>query len=177
MDQYWHAQWLRENISHTYKACYRSCYQRLHEVVRLMDAMRKRVAESKVTTERVLAEYNKNLTNMDMDSDGAVSNGFLKIAVTVARRMLAVPEIADIMREADGKAFTTFNPWGNHTRLQAMIDKCQTSDLLIWCCQALAFKVSQGQLTSMSALDIRGGAIWGGRQQGHLRRASLQSVL
>ena len=81
----------------------------------------------------------------------------LENAEALAKRMLAVPEIAEIMREADSKAFTTFNPWGNHTRLQAMIDQCQASNSLLWCCQALAFKASQGQLTGMSAVDFRGG--------------------
>ena len=45
MDRYWCALRLRENISLHYKACHRTCYQRLYEVVRLMAAMRKRMAE------------------------------------------------------------------------------------------------------------------------------------
>ena len=81
----------------TFKACVRSCYQRLHEVVRLMEAMRRRLSDSKVTTERVFDEYKKNLTNMDTTNEGAISHGFLKVARTIAKRMLAVPEIADII--------------------------------------------------------------------------------
>eukprot|EP00974_Lingulodinium_polyedra_P014157 1371955-Lingulodinium_polyedra.AAC.1 len=68
---------------------------------------------------------------MDEQSEGAITRQFVQTAVTVARRSLAIPEIAEIMREADNKSFTMFNPWGNRTRLQAMIDKCQTSDALI----------------------------------------------
>ena len=78
----------------------------------LMQAMRQKLPESKVTTQRVFDEYKTNLTNMDETNEGAISHGFLKVALTVANRMLAVPEIAEIMREADSKAFTTFNPWG-----------------------------------------------------------------
>ena len=101
MDRYWAALKEREKISATFKACVRSCYQRLHEVMRLMDAMRQRMPESKVTTERVYEEYKRNLTNMHTTNEGAISHGFLKVALTVAKRMLAVPEIAEIMREAD----------------------------------------------------------------------------
>ena len=63
---------------------------------------------------------------MDVEGGGAVTPGFLKVAVTVARRMLAVPEIAEIMREADAQPPSVFNPFGVHTRLQAMVDKCKT---------------------------------------------------
>jgi len=125
MDRYWHALRIREDIVHLFKACHRSCYQRLHEVVRLMDAMRTRMPQSQVTIDRVEEEYKNNVRNMDMSGGGAITAGFVKVAVTVARRMLAVPEIAEIMRAADAQPPSVFNPFGVHTRLQAMIDKCK----------------------------------------------------
>ena len=159
MDRYWHALRVREDVVHQYKACHRSCYQRLHEVVRLMDAMRTRMPQSQVTTERVEEEYNNNVRNMDMSGGGAITGGFVKVAVTVARRMLAVPEIAEIMRAADAQPPSVFNPFGLHTRLQAMIDKCRSTELLLWCCQALAFKVSRDELVGLTAAQIRGGKV------------------
>ena len=45
MGRYWAALKERDNISATFKACVRSCYQRLHEVMRLMEAMRQRLPE------------------------------------------------------------------------------------------------------------------------------------
>ena len=166
MDRYWKALQLREDISHTYNACHRSCYQRLHEVVRLVEAMKTRMLLSQVTTDRVEAEYRRNLRNMDMESTGAITHGFVKTALTVAKRMLSVPEIAAIMREADSKGPSTFNPWGTHSRLQAMIDKCQTTESLLWCCQALDFKASQNQLPGLSVMDIRGGTRGGSDNKG-----------
>ena len=42
-----------------------------------------------------------------------------------------------------------------------MINKCPQADSLLWCCQALAFKVDQGQLTSLSEDNIKGGGAQG----------------
>ena len=156
MDRYWHALRAREDIVQEFKACNRSCYQRLHEVVRLMDAMRTRMPQSQVTTERVEEEYMKNVRNMDMSGGGAITHGFVKVAVTVSRRMLSVPEIAEIMRAADAQPPSVFNPFGAHARLQAMIDKCRSTEQLTWCCQALAFKVSQEEFSGLTAAHIRG---------------------
>ena len=70
--------------------------------------------------------------------------------------MLAVPEIAEIMRVADAQPPTVFNPFGSHTRLQAMIDKCKSVEQLTWCCQALQFKVSREELSGLTCAQIRG---------------------
>ena len=70
MDRYWQALRLREDLSHTYNACHCSCYQRLHEVLRLMDAMRTRLPESPVTTDRVHDEYKNHVNNMVTLSEG-----------------------------------------------------------------------------------------------------------
>ena len=134
IDRYWQALRLREDLIHTNNACHRSCYQRLHEVLRLMDAMRTRLPESQVTTNRVHDEYKNHANNMDTSSEGAITHGFVKVAITVAKRMLSVPDIASIMRESDSGHPPVFNPWGNHTRLQAMVDKCKSADALLWCC-------------------------------------------
>ena len=74
--------------------------------------MRRRMPESKVATKGFFEEYKANLTNMDETNEGAISHGFLKIVLTVANRMLAVPEIANIIREADSKSLTSFTPSG-----------------------------------------------------------------
>ena len=42
-----------------------------------------------------------------------------------------------------------------------MVNKCPQTDSLLWCCQALAHKVSQGQLTSLSEENIKGGGAQG----------------
>ena len=110
MGRYWAALKERENISATFKACVRSCYQRLHEVVRLMEAMRQRLAESKVTTELVLVEQ-KNHQHGHDQRRGHLAR-FPEGCPHRRNRMLAVPEIAKIVREADCKSLTSFNPGG-----------------------------------------------------------------
>ena len=40
--------------------------------------------------------------------------------------------------------------------MQAMIDKCKSTEQLTWCCQALAFKVSREELSGLTAAQIRG---------------------
>ena len=39
-----------------------------------------------------------------------------------------------------------------------MINICPQTDSLLWCCQALAHKVSQGQAPSLSQENIKGGS-------------------
>ena len=69
--------------------------------MRLMDAMRTRLPESHVTTGRVDEGYKRNVKSMDTSNEGAMTHGFAKVVILVARRMLSVPDIASIMREAD----------------------------------------------------------------------------
>ena len=59
---------------------------------------------------RIEEEYRKNLKNMDMQSESAITKSFVGTAVSVAKRFLSVPEIADILRLADSNSFTMFNP-------------------------------------------------------------------
>ena len=119
--------------------------------------MRARMPQSQVTMERVKEEYKKNVANMDMNGGGAITGDFVKVAVKVHKRMLAVPEIAEIMRVADAQPSDVFNPFGSHTRLEAMINKCTSTEQLTWCCQALQFKMSRDCLlyTSPSPRDKR----------------------
>ena len=42
MEMYWYAVEQRETLEQTYKVARRSCYQRLHEIVRLMERMRQK---------------------------------------------------------------------------------------------------------------------------------------
>ena len=72
--------------------------------------------------------------------------------------MLSVLDTANIIREADSNHPSASNPWSGHTRLQAMVEMCKTTDALLWCSQAVQFMVSQNQLTGLSAADIEGGA-------------------
>ncbi len=164
--RYWYALARREEVDHTYRAVVRSCYQRVHEVVRMMDRMRQKMPESQVTAPRVEAEYKENLQNMNKNSSAAITANFVDVAMTVAKRMVAVPEIAQILQKMDESAAANpdfFNPFNSHTRLQAMIDKCKKTDMLLWCLQATAYRCEQGSLTTLSASDIKGTAASGNR--------------
>ncbi len=59
--RYWYALSLREGIDHAYRAVVRTCYQRVLEVIRLMDHMKERMPDAQVTAARVEKEYKKNL--------------------------------------------------------------------------------------------------------------------
>ncbi len=164
--RYWYALARREEVDHIHRAVVRSCYQRVHEVVRMMERMRQKIPESQVTAPRVEAEYKTNLQNMNKNSSAAITTNFVDVAMTVAKRMLAVPEIAQILQKMDESAAENpdfFNPFNSHTRLQAMIDKCKRKDALLWCLQATEYKCKQGCLTNLSASDIKGTAASGNR--------------
>ncbi len=157
MDRYWHALAFREDIQHTYDVCRRTCFQRVHEVMRLMEKMREKMPDSQVTPQRVEKEYTDRLNNMKKDASGAISSAFVDTAMTVSKRMLSVPAIAQLLRDADSWSSGTFNPFDSHTKLQAMVNKCKTKETLIWCCQALSYRVRKGVLLSLSVTDISGG--------------------
>ena len=158
MQRYWYALAMREDITHQYEVCQRSCYQRVHEVVRLTEKMRETIPRSQETAAAVEAEYNKNLKSMHEKGSGPVTANFVDVALTVARRMMSVPEIATLMRDADARGPSEFNPWGSHSRLQAMIDKCRTKEAWLWCCEALAYVCSRKRLQSLSFAEIKGTA-------------------
>ena len=56
MKMYWYALEQREQLERTYRLVKRSCYQRLHEVVCLMERMRQTFPESEVSAKRVAEE-------------------------------------------------------------------------------------------------------------------------
>ena len=64
MDRYWYALGQREDITHQYEACQRSCYQRGYEVGRMVEKMKEALPHSQVTAAAVEAECKKNLKNM-----------------------------------------------------------------------------------------------------------------
>ena len=97
MEMYWYAVEQREALEQTYKVARRSCYQRLHEIVRLMERMRQTMKETDVTAKRVADEYKANVASMTENSGSSVTNSFVDAASTVAKRMLSVPEIAFCM--------------------------------------------------------------------------------
>ncbi len=160
--RYWHSLSLRETLDHTYKACVRTCYQRVLEVIRLIDHMKESMHESKVTAARVEKEYRENLKNMNNESNAAITINFVDTALTVRNRMLVVPGVQKIIEDMEEKCAQSadmVNPFNSHTRLQAMIDKTgeKTKDLL-WCCEALTVRCLEGDISTISANDIRGHA-------------------
>ena len=128
-EMYWYAVEQREALEQTYKVARLSCYQRLHEIVRLMERMRQTMKETDVTAKRVADEYKANVASMTENSGSSVTNSFVDTASTVAKRMLSVPEIAFCMADLDehyvasvpGSEF--YNPFDSHSRLQAILDK------------------------------------------------------
>ena len=168
VSRYWHALEQREQLDHAYRVCHRSCYQRLHEVVRLVDRMKQSGPASQVTPQRVEQVYKENLPMMVKGSPGHVTLNFIDVRLTVAKRMLAAPDIAECMRdlddrsayaaEEDGKSFV--NPFDSHSRLQAILDKCKASQpgALSWCMQGIWYTARKGFLNRLSITDIKGSA-------------------
>ena len=167
MEMYWYAVEQREALEQTYKVARRSCYQRLHEIVRLMERMRQTMKEADVTAKRVADEYKANVKSMTENSGSAVTNGFVDIAKSVASRMLSVPEIAFCMADLDehhavasvpGNEF--YNPFDSHSRLQAILDKCKTGQTgkLTWCDEGIWYNAKKGHVRSLSTQDIKGTA-------------------
>ena len=167
MEMYWYAVEQREALEQTYKVARRSCYQRLHEIVRLMERMRQTMKETDVTAKRVADEYKANVASMTENSGSAVTNSFVDTASTVAKRMLSVPEIAFCMADLDehhavasgpGSEFT--NPFDAHSRLQAILDKCKAGQTgkLAWCVEGIWYHSKKGHVRSLSTQDLKGTA-------------------
>ncbi len=168
MDRYWYALDQREQMDHAYRVCHRSCYQRLHEVVRLMERMKLSAAASHVIPQKVEQAYKENLPNMVKGSPGHVTLNFVDTCMTVARRMLNVPEIAKCMQDMDDQSssggdlagMSFVNPFDSHSRLQAILDKCKASQpgALTWCVQGIWYFTRKHMLKTLSIADIRGSA-------------------
>eukprot|EP00974_Lingulodinium_polyedra_P089168 8646506-Lingulodinium_polyedra.AAC.1 len=56
---------------------------------------------------------------------------FAHTTFVAPRRALSVPEISALMRGADSKPPSAFDRWGNDSRLQAMIVKCQGAGVCV----------------------------------------------
>ena len=156
MDRYWYALRRREDVDHSFEAVHRSCFQRLWEVGRLSVKLGNVLGHSNVTAHRIHREYQTNLTNMKQDGAGAITSSFVDVAATINQRILKVPELVRILGDMDAMPRSIFNPFDSHSRLQAMINKCQTKDTLIHCAQALEYMVRQDDLPALSVMDIRG---------------------
>ena len=101
MEMYWYAVEQREALEQSYKVARRSCYQRLHEIVRLKERMRATMKETDVTAKRVVDEYKANVASMTDTSGSAVTLNFVDTAKSVASRILSVLEIANCMVDLD----------------------------------------------------------------------------
>jgi hypothetical protein len=166
--RYWHALDQREQLEHAYRVCRRSCYQRLHEVVRFMDRMKLSMPASQVTPQKVEQLYKEHLPNMVAGSPGFVTLNFVDVCMTVAKRMVSVPEIAKCMQDLDDRSAYSaaaegsnyVNPFDSHSRLQAILDKCKASQTaaLTWCVQGIWYWARKGILKTLSIVDIRGSA-------------------
>ena len=168
MEMYWHAVEQREALEQTYKLARRSCYQRLHEIVRLMERMRQKMKETDVTAKRVADEYKANVASMTESSGSAVTLNFVDTAKSVASRMLSVPEIAFCMADLDehhAVAGEFNNPFDSHSRLQAIMDKCKAGQTgkLIWCVEGIWYHAKKGNLRNLSFADLKGSPATGNR--------------
>ena len=161
MEMYWHAVEQREALEQTYKLARRSCYQRLHEIVRLMERMRQKMKETDVTAKRVADEYKANVSSTTESSGSAVTLNFVDTAKSVASRMLSVSEIAFCMADLDehhAVAGEFNNPFDSHSRLQAIMDKCKAGQTgkLIWCVEGIWYNAKKGHLRNLSFADLKG---------------------
>ena len=98
---------------------------------------------------------------MHQNGAGCVTEGFCDVAFTIGNRMLNVPQVELLLREMDGKP-GVFNPFDSHTRLQSILNKCSSKSSrtpqedLVYTMQALHYQATRGDLTALSAIDIRG---------------------
>ncbi len=130
--RYWFALDQREQMDHQYRVCHRSCFQRLHEVIRLVERMQQALAGTTVTAAMVEQEYKKNLPTM-VNGPGQVTFSFVDSCLTIHKRMFISPIIRECLRDmddraacgsegTDGRSFS--NPFDLHSRLHAIIEKC-----------------------------------------------------
>ena len=149
MDRYWYALERRENVEHEFQAVHRSCLQRLYEVNRFLEKLQGTGGQA-VKLPVILKAYKDNLKNMNTKGPGAVTEAFLDTAMTVCKRMLNVPQMAEILREMDGMPQDAFNPFDSHSRLQALVNKCRNQDDLLYVAQALKVQAVRQELTTLS---------------------------
>ena len=161
MEMYGYAVEQREALEQTCKVARRSCFQRLHEIVRLMERMRQTMKEADVTAKRIADEYKANVASMTASSGSAVTNSFVDTASSVAKRMLSVPEIAFCMADLDELHAVVSDfafPFDSHSRLQAIMDKCKAGQLgkLTWCIEGIWYHSKKGHVRSLSTQELKG---------------------
>ena len=156
-EMYFYALKQREALQRSYMLARRSCYQRLHEIVRLMERMRLTMTswkESEITG-LVVDDYKYNVVEpMPYQGIAAVTKNSVATTKIVAGRMLAVPEIASCMADFDeiqGLLDDFQNPFDCHWRLRAMLDKTAQWDENTFRC-AGAWKGS-GTIQSLARWD------------------------
>eukprot|EP00974_Lingulodinium_polyedra_P119208 11170269-Lingulodinium_polyedra.AAC.1 len=75
-------------------------------------------------------------------SQGAacVTESFLGTANATSKRMLNVAPIEKALRETDAMRAKIFNPFASHSRLQALMNKAQNPEDLVYIVRALQYQ-------------------------------------
>ena len=161
---YFYALKQREALQRSYMLARRSCYQRLHEIVRLLARMRLTLTswkESEITG-LVVDEYKNNVVEaMPFQGIAAVTKASVGTTKIVAGRMLAVPEIASCMADFDeiqGLLDDFQNPFDCHWRLRAMLEKTAQWDenTFRWCMEGIWYHTKFGHMGPVDIPDISG---------------------
>jgi len=181
-DRYWYALQERERIATLNAAVHRSTFQRIHEVNRLMKRLRETTPAAEITAAAIADAYAKNL-QMVAGGSGTVTMNFVDCCATISNKMLDTPEIAWCMQDLDERSVLMGipNPFDSHTRLQAIIDKCRANNRsqLIWVMQGIWYHWRRGNITTLSAADIKGSAQTGNRGLADLMlfKSSLKTAI
>ena len=163
-EMYFYALKQREALQRSYMLARRSCYQRLHELVRFMERMHLLMTSWKESEipDLVVAEYKYNVV-APMEHQGIAAVTYESVATTkiAAERMLAVPEIASCMADFDEiqGVFDDFqNPFDCHYRLQAMLEKSADwhENAFRWCVEGIWYHTKFGQMGPLDVPDISG---------------------
>jgi hypothetical protein len=115
-----------------------------------MKKLRETHPASETTSAAIAEQYAKHL-QMAAGSSGAVTLNFVDCCATIANKLLDVPQIAWCMQDLDERQALTgrvTNPFGSHSRLQAIIDKCKANNQaqLIWVMQGIWYHWRKGTL-------------------------------
>ena len=163
-EMYFYAMKQREALQRSYMLARRSCYQRLHELVRFMERMRLLMTSWKESDiEQLVVNEYKYCVVAPREHQGTAAVTKESVATTkiAAERMLAVPEIASCMADFDEiqGVFDDFqNPFDCHYRLQAMLNKSADwhENAFRWCVEGIWYHTKFGQMGPLDAQEISG---------------------
>ena len=164
--RYWYALQERERIATLNAAVHRSTFQRIHEINRLMRRLKETTPAADITAAAIADAYTKNL-QMVAGGAGTVTMNFVDCCATISNKLLDTPEIACCLQDIDDRSVLTGipNPFDNHTRLQAIIDKCRANNRsqLVWVVQGIWYHWRRGNIGALSVVDIKGSPQTGNR--------------